>query len=698
MQRDLPVEFMYELALREGNRKKPIYEIHKWWARRLGSCFRMLLLGATTPAARTEELADGAFYDKHEFDGLVVLDPFVGGGTSVIESLKCGASAIAVDVDPVACEVTRREVERVDERALTDAFLRVASACKERILRRYATQLPRGRRGMIINAFWVDVLACPECGSVRDGHPHYRLAYDADSRRQTVFCSHCGRIQEVELSWKTFSCSRCRKRTAIHEGPTLGGVFSCDQCGARSPLIDMAPGRLPPSRRLFALEVEVDGGKKRVFKEADERDRERYCRSTKEYRDRKGRLPVPNERIPEDGRNDRRPVSYGHRTYASLFNSRQLLCLGEIAAAIREERDARDRAFLALAFSDCLAANNVLCAYAFGYRRLTPLFGLHSYRRVVRPVENNVWGTTYGRGSFSKCFWKLVRGKRYLEKPYETRCDDGRTVRVYTGERVRAKVTTRFADFAKREDPSLLILNRSSEDLMVIPGGSVDLILTDPPYFDNLAYSELSDFYHVWLRKTLGTSYFGLGSKHTPMSESLFPDKGLGKEERIAQFRKRMRQVFKECRRVIGNEGLLVLTYHHRSIDAWKCLGVALLTNRFHVSNVLPVRSEGRSGFHSSDGNLKWDAVICARPARALPRRVRYPSPARAKTMASVKQWQKRLAKTGIHMSEADATSFGRAVLLRELSGVRWTEKQLVQAIEDADPACLVAQEYAKRQ
>ena len=117
-----PVAFASRMALREGNRKKPIYQMHKWWARRLGSVFRSIILAATTPEKDAAILENGFFYEKHKFSGLRVLDPFVGGGTSLVEAAKCGASVVGVDVDPVACFVTSKELEACDEAALLVAF------------------------------------------------------------------------------------------------------------------------------------------------------------------------------------------------------------------------------------------------------------------------------------------------------------------------------------------------------------------------------------------------------------------------------------------------------------------------------------------------------------------------------------------------------------------------------------------------
>src|SRR5207248_2621777 len=91
LESDFPVEDLVPLAIREGNRKKPIYELHKWWARRLGSNFRMLILGALSSSRRSNATLWKYFYSDINVPSLTVFDPFMGGGTSIVEASKLGA-------------------------------------------------------------------------------------------------------------------------------------------------------------------------------------------------------------------------------------------------------------------------------------------------------------------------------------------------------------------------------------------------------------------------------------------------------------------------------------------------------------------------------------------------------------------------------------------------------------------------------
>ena len=135
--------------------------------------------------------------------------------------------------------------------------------------------------------------------------------------------------------------------------------------------------------------------------------------------------------------------------------------------------------------------------YAFGYRRISPLFSIHSFRHIARPVEINPWLAKIGRGTFPNVLAKLEKAIQFARRPTDLvpgagRCSARRAVGPPDG-RIAADAISVI-----NGENRAAIIPRSSADLSAIPDRSVDLILTDPPYFDNLSYSELSDFYLAW--------------------------------------------------------------------------------------------------------------------------------------------------------------------------------------------------------
>src|SRR5438094_7855521 len=92
-------EFLSRLAERESWRKeihRPVYHVHKWWAQRLGTVFRGLLLGAVLPP---DAHLRTSFFQQHRLANVTILDPFMGSGTTIGEAHKLGMTALGRDIN-----------------------------------------------------------------------------------------------------------------------------------------------------------------------------------------------------------------------------------------------------------------------------------------------------------------------------------------------------------------------------------------------------------------------------------------------------------------------------------------------------------------------------------------------------------------------------------------------------------------------
>src|SRR3989442_1155352 len=411
LERDLPVARLHKLALNEGNRKRPVYEIHKWWARRLGVNFRIFLLSALSLSATREISLWRSFYSHHNFSKLVVFDPFMGGGTSIVESTKVGAQVIGVDVDPIAWFVTKKELDPCDLRLLHNETENVIRHVTPLLEKYYRTSCPKGHSAESVYFFWVDTAVCRHCSKEFDGHPHYILARDSEKGSKVVVCRTCGDVSQVAIHDKTIVCNVCGTQTEVDSGNVTLGRYRCPYCSTSFRVPDLPKDAKPLRKRLFAIEFSCSRCNLRSYKKADESDRAAYAEAENDFFRNRRRLAFPRTRIPIRGRSDPRPTNFGYRAYADLYNKRQLLALSLIYGRICEVADQNTKEFLLLAFSDALASNNMFCYYAFDYRKLTPMFGLHAYRPVARSVEVNILQSKTGRGSFPKAVQKVIRGK-----------------------------------------------------------------------------------------------------------------------------------------------------------------------------------------------------------------------------------------------------------------------------------------------
>ncbi len=599
----LPIEDLAILALREGRRPRPIYQVHRWFARRFGSAFRALLTAAALP-----EGADfwPAYYHGTDWGGCTILDPFVGGGTSIIEALRLGATVVGIDVDAVACAVTRFETHLGTLPDIRSTLDELKCQVGERLAQYYQTVIEGNETREVLHYFWVQVVDCPHCGHLFEAHPHYQLAYEAEGTLQWVFCPNCHDVKTISRNEAELCCERCSLRMSIQAGTTHYGLLKCPHCKGQERLIDIATRtNTPPRWRLFALETlepaksRVVPMKQRCFRPAtayDESVLENALSALQARKELDGTLPwIARRSIPQEGRVDNRLVDYGYRHYWELFNPRQLLHLSLLAEAIDGLEEPKHEA-MAIAFSDHLTTNCMMTHYAFGWRRLAPLFSVRAYRHITRPVEINPWIDGTGRGTFPNAVRQVQRAIEWTRAPKEALLEGGFYV---TRKPIAASAEASIV-------PHASIIHKNSQLLDFLEDETVDLVLTDPPYFDNIAYSELSDFFLPWLQ------LFGLIPSDAEGAVGFHENlaaKGRS-EGSVLKFQHALRNCFTEIARVLKSRGRLVFTYQHRTAVAWYSLATALAGGAMHAIQLFPLLGDSNTGLHKHEGNSTWDAVF----------------------------------------------------------------------------------------
>ena len=142
---------------------------------------------------------------------------------------------------------------------------------------------------------------------------------------------------------------------------------------------------------------------------------------------------------------------------------------------------------------------------------------------------------------------------------------------------------------------------------------SVDLVCMDPPYYNNVQYAELSDFYYVWQKRTLSDLYPELYARRlTNKSDEAVanPVRDGGTQEAKEVYERTMSEIFAEGRRVLKDEGLMTLMFTHKDQDAWEALTRSLIESGWIISSCFPVESEGSYSIHQMDTASASSAVF----------------------------------------------------------------------------------------
>ena len=662
-----PFEFLSTLAERESWRKevhRPIYHVHKWWAKRLGSVFRGILLGCAVPE---EEDLESAFYRAHAFSGISVLDPFMGSGTTIGEAHKLGMTALGRDINPVAVNAARVGLSPIGGEMLQRGFGELSAGVGSKIRALYATEDSRGRASDALYFFWVMQCQCPSCDRDLDLFSSYVIAANAYPKRRPevrVLCPACGGIFEARHGDRRVRCQACGHEFDPQRGVIRGPKAFCSSCSQDFAVLDAVAGRRPGFRLYGKLVLTQDGLKQYLPVTRDDLTAYETCRGVLREEERQGTVKLPSLSL-SDGYNTRQAMAYGFRAWRDFFNDRQLLALGWLHSAILESEPREVREPLLTLFSGLLEFNNMFASYkGEGTGAVRHMFAHHILKPERTPLEANVWGTPKSSGSFSNLFrGRILRAAQYQMHPTEVKEQWKGGVQSSPPFEGPVKSWPKVPSLAPR---SIYLSCGDSADLG-LPADTVDLVVTDPPFFDNVHYSELADFFYSWQQIGLGR---GGESTRTP---------GEVQDTSAEEFARKLGVVFAECARVLKTDGLLVFTYHHSREEGWWALARAIRSAKFVVVNCHPVKAEMSVATPKSQAKdpIQLDIVVVCRKG------IRVANAPRIREVLE-SGWGKirRLEAIGLRLSRNDR----KVVLLGQLMaavGEKDDRRRLAELVED---------------
>ncbi len=288
---------------------------------------------------------------------------------------------------------------------------------------------------------------------------------------------------------------------------------------------------------------------------------------------------IPTETFPQG--NDMRPVIYGMTRWCDMFTPRQLLghltlveTLNQLKPQILESLGSdKGRAvvtYLQFAIDKGVDYNSRQTLWHASRGVIAHTFTRHDY--------SFKW--TFGEMIFSGSQSGAAWGIDQVIDAYKGICG----------------LTSNNND--------ITISNATAANLHFLKDGSVDLVCMDPPYYNNVQYAELSDFFYVWQSKTLKDLYPGYFSRRLTNKQDeavANPDRDGSTKKAKVSYEQRMKDIFSEARRVLKPNGCLTIMFTHKSQDAWETLTTSLVESGWIITSTVPVESESTRDIHHKE-------------------------------------------------------------------------------------------------
>lgn len=664
-----PAAMLSVVGTKESWRKevhRPATSTHKWWAKRLGTVFRGIITAATTPA---DADAERPYSTNTNLAGLVVFDPFSGSGVTGVEAVKLGARAVCFDINPVATLVQRQAIQHWDEAALQSVYAQVEQARRREVDRIYRTEDGR----TVLYYFWVATVNCPECDetiNLFDSTVFSRNAYPRRVPKAQIVCPLCLDIQEGRYDFDSARCANGHVFT--QNGSVVRSEATCPN-GHTAKVLSALNGRLP-GYQMYAKMV-VDHAGRKTYEPISEWDRALYAECENLLDKLPGTVVLPSGKLMP-GNNTNQALNWNFVEWLQFFNARQLYSLSLIATAIRDlpGRSAEREALCAL-FSGALEFNNRFTSFkGEGTGAVRHMFSHHILKPERTPLEAHPWGTPYSSGAFSTLLKsRIYRAQDYKRLPSDLVLRSGE-VRRMTGlsESLAVDICQEWDTFDTSSQRTAYVATRNAAETD-LPDNSVDLVVTDPPYMDNVHYAELADFFHAWLRSMEPFDGYPSDDSTRRTGEVQHADP--------AEFGKAIQAVWTECHRVLKPGGLLAFTFHQARISGWVQVIESLRRSGFCVTAVQPVKGEMTTSIVKSGArepsNLD-SIVVCRRIIDG----VTSPCTSLTEALATARMSLSRLIEAGVNVGPGDVRSVVRGSLVAYLASVGAELDHLVDAVD----------------
>jgi len=593
----------------------------------------------------------------------LVVDPFCGGGSIPLEALRVGADAFASDLNPVPVLLNKVVLEYIPKygQRLADEVRKWGEWIKVEAEKELAEFYPKDADGATPIAYlWARTVKCegPRCGAEI---PLLRSLLLAKRRSRSVILKISAESKTKVINFKVSEGDGTGTTGTIRKGSTTCPIcgFTTSNVRVRAQLTERNGGA--EDARLIAVVTNKASEVGRFYRTPTKADisaanhaREELKRREKEYAGAISLVPnecIPTERPSPNARGLSAVTRMGVRTFGELFTPRQALTLSTFARLIGEVR-----AKLAAKHTDGLG-EAVQTILAFGLDRLVDRNSTLC-RWDPTPTASGIINT-FSRQALS-IMWDFVEGT-----PFENKSGGWIPALEWT-----ALVVERESQFAAHPGQ----IEQASATSHPLPNDAAQAFVTDPPYYDAIPYADLSDFFYVWMRRSLPHFTNGLlHSSTTPKDEEAIWNPGrtytpTGKPKDTAFYEAQMAKALEEGRRITAPSGVGVVVFAHKSTAGWEAILSALINAGWIATASWPVDTEmgnrmnamGTASLASSvhivcrprenpDGSVRSDEIGDWRDVlQELPRRIH--------------EWMPRLAEEGVVGADAIFACLGPAL------------------------------------
>jgi len=633
-------EVSFESAREKNIRHGHISTLHIWWARRPLASSRATNYAALIPAISPGDKKE--FNKKREFiinfskwknsldQSMIkqaredilkayngkppkVLDPFGGGGAIPLEALRLGCETYSNDYNPVAVliqkctleypqkygkpfkiksnpsilfpEIIKQKTLDFDSKTVPNRLIYDVEKWSNWVLKETKKEIgrfyPLDPDGSVpVGYIWARTIPCqnPSCGAEI---PLMRQFWLANKKNKKVALFPYTKGKRVYFKIVGDGYEKMPLGFNLSQGTVAKAVVICPVCGA---VIDAKTTRRlfqegKTGQRMVVIVLHNLKKQGKTYRIAKEEDFEVFRETEKCLKEKRTKLmgewgfdPVPDEKIPLMSGVFNVPI-YGMHKWSDLFNSRQKLALITFIEKIRfacekmleegydKEYSKAVGTYLSFVIDRQADYNSRLCIWAVAGE-----FIAHTFGRQALPM---VWDY------FELCPWSEATGDWNSATNWILRVIE------------HLSCTSQL--FAS--------VFQSSATSLPYPDNYFDAVFTDPPYYFNVPYADLSDFFYVWLKRSVGDLFPELFSTPlTPKNNEIVQmehwDTKRYPEKNKEWFEEMLTKSFQEIYRLLKPKGIAIIVYAHKSTEGWETLINSLIDSGLVVTASWPINTE----------------------------------------------------------------------------------------------------------